>query len=77
MCHLTSVHFHALYLEHRRWGSADLHQFSHVCWCVVGHSYGLELPLGMQLLQCGPTLSSVPWKESIINQGLMISVTQV
>lgn len=51
----------ALYLEHSRRDFAALHQLSHVCWCVVGYSYGLQPPLGMQLLQCSPALSSVAW----------------
>lgn len=66
-CYLSDIRSGALYLQHCRRDLTALHQFPHVCRCVVGHPYGPQLPLGMQCLQCGPALGSVAW-DQILNR---------
>ena len=51
------------YLQHSRRDLAAVHQLCHVCCGVVGHSYGPQSALRLQLLQSSPALCSVPWKK--------------
>lgn len=49
----------AWYLQHSRGDLAAPHQLSHVCWRVVGDSYGSQFALSVQLLQRSPAPSTV------------------